>query len=129
MRFTLSRLAMLAVVVALSVLFLTPTVQAQVPGQFIRPTFVNAPTTTQLNIQTTVTIPDGGSVLVGGYSRMSEGRNEFGVPVLGKVPYLAPGFRNVGYGRDVKSVRVIASVRIINLEEEEYRQTGVRSGR
>ena len=68
-----------------------------------------------------------GQVLLGGYSRVSEGRNEFGTPGLGKVPYLGRGLGNVGYGREVKTGQVIVGVRIINLYEEEERQTGVRS--
>ncbi len=95
----------------------------------LRPAYVTVPTTTQLNLQTTVTVPDRGSVTLGGYDRYSDGRNEYGAPGLGKVPYGDRGFRNVGYGRDVKSVRTVVGVRIINLEEEEERQTGVRSGR
>jgi hypothetical protein len=66
-------------------------------------------------------------VTVGSYSQLSEGRNEFGVPILGRVPYAGRGFRNVGYGRDAVSGRVGVSVRIIDLREEEYLQTGVRS--
>jgi type II secretory pathway component GspD/PulD (secretin) len=103
----------------------TPTVRAQGLGQ---PRFVVVPTVTNIRVQTTVTVPDGGTALVGGYSRLSEGRTEYGVPVLGKVPYVGRGFRNVGYGRTIVSGKVTATVRIIDLREEEFRQTGVRSG-
>jgi general secretion pathway protein D len=85
------------------------------------------PTVTYIRLQTTVAVPDGGSVVVGGYSTLSEGRTEAGVPVLGGVPYLGRGFRNIGYGRRLVSRRVIVKARIIDLREEEYRQTGVRS--
>jgi general secretion pathway protein D len=97
---------------------LTPAAQAQ--WRF-------RPPVTTIAVQTTVTVPDGGSVSLGGYSSYSEGRTEYGVPVLGKVPYVSRGFRNVGYGRRVLTRRLIVSVRIIDLREEEYRQTGVRS--
>jgi Flp pilus assembly secretin CpaC len=93
----------------------------------LRPVFVSGPAFTTIRLQTTVTVPDGGSVTLGGYSELSEGRTEFGVPVLGRVPYGSRGFRNVGYGRTAVSRRVIASVRVIDLREEEFRQTGVRS--
>jgi general secretion pathway protein D len=82
---------------------------------------------TAINVQTTVLVPDGGTVLLGGYSRLAEGRSEFGVPVLGRLPYVGPGFRNVGYGREIVSGQVTATVRIIDLREEEFRQTGYRS--
>ena len=51
-------------------------------------------------VVTTVSVPDGGTVLLGGIKRLSEGRNEFGVPLLSKVPYINRLFRNVGIGRE-----------------------------
>jgi Flp pilus assembly secretin CpaC len=88
--------------------------------------FTTVPTFTTVRASTSVTVPDGGEALVAGYSRVSEGRNEFGVPGVGKVPYLDRGFRNVGAGRDVRRTTLSVRVRIINLAEEEERQTGVR---
>jgi hypothetical protein len=66
----------------------------------------------------TVNVPDGGVRVLGGAGFRSEGRNEGGVPVLGKVPYLGRGFRNVGAGSSTTSVQTSVSVRIIILEEE-----------
>jgi general secretion pathway protein D len=97
---------------------LTPAARAQ---GLSRPGFVPVPAFAFVRMQTTVTVPDGGTVSLGGYSQLSEGRNEFGVSGPGR------GFRNVGYGRTAASGRVTASVRIIDLREEEYRQTVVRS--
>jgi general secretion pathway protein D len=82
---------------------------------------------TNLSLQTTVTVPDGGTATVGGFSGLSEGRSEYGAPVLGRSPYASRGFRNVGYGRRAVDGRVSVRVRIINLREEEFRQTGFRS--
>ena len=97
------------------------------PGLTYRaPSFTTVPTFTSVRARTSVVVPDGGEALVAGYSSVSEGRNEFGVPVLGKVPYLDRGFRNVGAGRDVRRTTLSVKVRIINLAEEEERQTGVR---
>jgi type II secretory pathway component GspD/PulD (secretin) len=97
------------------------------PGLTYRqPTTYTGPYSTSVRIQTTVTVPDRGEVLLGGLSSFSEGRNEFGAPVLGKTPYLGRAFRNVGYGRDVRRTTVSVRVRVIDLAEEEERQTGVR---
>ena len=74
---------------------------------------------------TTVMVPDGGTVLLGGLKRLSEGRNEFGPPVLSKIPYLDRLFRNVGYGREAESLMMMVTPRIIINEEEEFRQTGL----
>ena len=98
-----------------------------VPGFAPRPVFSAVPATGSIAVGTTVNVPDGGSVLVGGDSSSAEGRNEFGAPVLGKVPYAGRAFRNVGYGRTVRSRSVTVGVRVIDLAEEEERQTGVRS--
>jgi Flp pilus assembly secretin CpaC len=86
-----------------------------------------APTCTNIGVQTSVAVPDGGTAALGGYGRVAEGRTQYGVPGVGGVPYLGRGFRNVGYGRSTATARVSASVRIIDLHEEEFRQTGVRS--
>src|SRR4051794_34568412 len=61
-----------------------------------RSSSVSVPTFTTLRASSSVVVPDGGEALVAGHSSVSEGRNEFGVPVLGKVPYLDRGYRNVG---------------------------------
>jgi hypothetical protein len=137
MRITLHRVMWLAGILVAAAL--TPGAQAQVRGRpfvgrysgyysyrAVRPVFISPPTYTAIRLQTTVTVPDGGSVTLGGYDQLSEGRSEFGVPGLSRVPYLGRGFRNVGYGRSVISRRVSVSVRVIDLHEEEYRQTGVR---
>ena len=97
------------------------------PGLTYRqaPTFATRPESTFLRVQTSVSVPDGGEALVAGYSLRSEGRNEFGVPGLGKVPYLDRGFRNVGAGTSIRRTTVSVRARIIILSEEEERQTGV----
>lgn len=80
-----------------------------------------------IRAQTAVSAPDGGSVLVGSYSRAAETRYESGTPGLGKIPVVGRGFRNVGYGRSISTTSIRAGVRIINLRDEEFRQTGFRS--
>jgi hypothetical protein len=79
-----------------------------------------------LRLQTSVHVPDGGESLVGRYSSVSEGRNEFGSPVIGKVPGLNRATINVGSGRNVRNSSVSVRVRVIRMAEEEERQTGVR---
>ena len=76
-------------------------------------------------VMTSVAVPDGGTVLMGGLKRLSEGRNEFGPPVLSKIPYINRLFKNVGYGREVESLMMMVTPRIIIQEEEEERMTGL----
>src|SRR5262245_54835067 len=52
----------------------------------VRTPVAQVPVLTSIGISSTVTVPDGGTALLGGYSRVSEGRREYGPPVLGKLP-------------------------------------------
>jgi general secretion pathway protein D len=77
-------------------------------------------------VTTTVSVPDGGTVLLGGIKRLREGRNEFGVPILSKIPYINRLFKNVGLGRTTDSLMLMVTPRIIIQEEEEERLLGTR---
>ena len=84
-------------------------------------TTVQLPTFSFITVTTTVSVPDGGTVLLGGIKRLSEGRNEFGVPILNKIPYINRLFKNVGIGRETQSLMMMVTPRIIIQEEEEER--------
>ena len=75
-------------------------------------------------VTTTVSVPDGGTVLLGGIKRLREGRNEFGVPILSKIPYINRLFKNVGFGRTTDSLMLMVTPRIIIQEEEEEKLMG-----
>jgi hypothetical protein len=72
-------------------------------------------------LTTSIRVPDGGTVRLGGYNTARDGRNEFGVPGVGRP------LRNVGYGRSISGTTISVRARVIILAEEEERQTGVRS--
>jgi type II secretory pathway component GspD/PulD (secretin) len=55
---------------------------------------------------------------------MSEGRTEFGPPVISQVPYLNRLFKNVGIGRETRHMMIMVTPRIIINSEEEIAQTG-----
>lgn len=82
---------------------------------------VQLPVISQTLISTTVTVPDGGTVLLGGVKRLREERREFGVPILSKTPLINRLFRNIGIGRTTDSLMIMVTPRIIILEEEEER--------
>jgi hypothetical protein len=129
MQITLRRLGWVLGIVAAALQAPAARAQGTTPYSvyYLRQRYANVPVVSTIAVATSVTVPDGGTASLGGYSRVSQGRTEFGVPGLGRLPYAVPGLRNVGYGRSVVSGRVTASVRIIDLHEEEYRQTGYRS--
>jgi general secretion pathway protein D len=87
-------------------------------------TTVQLPTFNFVTVTTTVSVPDGGTVLLGGIKRLSEGRNERGVPVLSKIPYINRLFKNVGIGRTTSSLMMMVTPRIIIQEEEEQKLLG-----
>ena len=88
-------------------------------------TTIQQPELIQTSITTTVSVPDGGTVLLGGIKRLREGRNEFGVPILSKIPYINRLFKNVGMGRTTDSLMLMVTPRIIIQEEEEDKLLGV----
>jgi type II secretory pathway component GspD/PulD (secretin) len=78
------------------------------------------PTTANLNVaNTTVNVPDGGTVLLGGFKFLAEERTEYGPPVLSKIPYLSRLFRNVGWSRDGSTLIYLVTARVIMVQEEE----------
>ncbi len=92
-------------------------------------TTVQLPTFNFTTVTTTVSVPDGGTVLMGGIKRLSEGRNERGVPLISKLPYISRLFKNVSIGRQAQSLMMMVTPRIIIQEEEELDQTGLDSSR
>lgn len=93
----------------------------QVPPFANNPVSVNInPTSTNVLIaQTTVNVPDGGTVLLGGFKFLAEERTEYGPPVLSNIPYLSRLFRNVGWSRDGSTMIYLVTARVIMIEEEE----------
>lgn len=84
-------------------------------------TTVQLPTFEFVTVSTTVSVPDGGTVLLGGVKRLTEERREEGVPMLSKLPYISRLFKNVGIGRTTQSLMMMVTPRIIIQEEEEAR--------
>ena len=82
---------------------------------------IQLPNFTNTTVSTVVTVPDGGTVLLGGVKQLQEQRLEYGVPVLSKTPWIDRLFRNVGIGRTTNSLMLMVTPRIIILEEEEER--------
>lgn len=89
--------------------------------EIIAGTTVQQPTFAFTNISTTVSVPDGGTILLGGIKRMREGRVERGVPILSKIPYVNRLFKNTSIGRETSTLMMTVTPRIIIQEEEELK--------
>lgn len=80
---------------------------------------VQQPVVDTVTVDTVVSVPDGGTVLLGGVKTLREGRNMAGVPILNKIPYVSRLFKNTGVGRETESLMLMVTPRIIIQEEEE----------
>jgi general secretion pathway protein D len=87
---------------------------------------IQQPIMASFSVQTTVSVPDGGTILMGGIKRLREGRIEAGTPILDKIPFIQRLFMNTAIGRDTSSILMVVTPRIIIQEEEEEFLTGIR---
>jgi general secretion pathway protein D len=74
-------------------------------------------------IATTVSVPDGGTLLLGGQTLSGEIVREAGVPVLSKIPFLKRLFNNRSYAKDEQVLLILIKPRIIiqrEIEEENF---------
>lgn len=84
--------------------------------------FVQLPNVTIQDIQTTVSVPDGGTLLLGGQKRAGEIEREEGVPLLSKIPILNRFFIKRGKLRDEQTLLIFIKPTIIIEREQELRQ-------
>ena len=85
---------------------------------------VQLPTLAVTNVSTVVSVPDGGTVLLGGIKRTQEGRSEEGVPFLSNLPYVNRLFKNVGIGHETSHLMLMVTPRIIIQKEIEEDTVG-----
>jgi general secretion pathway protein D len=90
---------------------------------------VQQPITTTFTVQTSVSVPDGGTILMGGVKRLNEGRKEYGVPMVNKIPYLKRLFSNTAVGRETQSMMMMVTPHIIIQEEYEESMNSATEGR
>ncbi len=86
---------------------------------------IQLPVLATTSVNTVVSVPDGGTVLLGGIKRSRETRTERGVPMLSSIPYVNRLFTNVGLSRETTNLMLMVTPRIIIQEEEERKQIGV----
>lgn len=80
---------------------------------------IQLPTFRIFNARTVVSVPDGGSIQLGGVNRSSSGRISRGVPGLSGVPGTGRLFGNRGISRDTSSGRSTVHPRLIIMSELE----------
>ena len=85
---------------------------------------IELPTITVQKIRTNVTVPDGGTVLIGGLKNLQEQYDQTLTPILGKIPVVRNLFRRQGFADLKRSNVVLIKAKITILREEESRRFG-----
>lgn len=83
--------------------------------------FIQLPTVTVTRIQTTVTAPDQGTVLLGGQRLVTEFEIETGVPVVSKIPILSRFFTNRIESKEEQTLLILIKPTILIQAEQEER--------
>lgn len=105
--------------------FAQQSVSAVAGGQLVNSAAVNSfiqlPQVTVTRVRTTVTVPDQGTLLLGGQRLVTEYEVETGVPVLSKIPVLNRFFTNRVESREEQTLLVLVKPTILIQNEEEER--------
>ncbi|MCH7790832.1 MAG: hypothetical protein IID31_00925 [Planctomycetes bacterium] len=112
--------------------FATQPVTAVAGGQLVNSadtaSFIQLPQVTVTRVRTSVTVPDQGTVLLGGQRLTTEFEVETGVPVLSKIPILNRFFSNRIKSRDEQTLLIlIRPTVLIQSELEESFEPGLNS--
>ncbi|MBN1514039.1 MAG: hypothetical protein JXB13_18625, partial [Phycisphaerae bacterium] len=81
--------------------------------------FIQLPVTQNQGISTTVTVPDGGTLLIGGMKKTAEVEVEAGVPILNKLPVLKRLYSNRSLVKDEQVLLILVKPTIIIQREAE----------
>lgn len=84
---------------------------------------VQLPNVTVQKLETTVNIPDGGTLLLGGQKLVTQVEREQGVPLLSKIPIINRAFTNRGMTRDEQTLLILVKPKILIqrvLEEQSF---------
>ena len=106
--------------------FENQTITAVAGGQLVQSSDVGAniqvPTTTVTRVQTTVTVPDQGTILLGGQRVVSEFEVESGVPVLSKIPVVNRFFSNRIQTKEEQTLMILLKPTVLIQSEQEELQ-------
>ena len=88
-------------------------------GDQVIENFFDLPELQNTNLMTRVTVPDQGTVLLGGLTLTAEKELQSGVPVLSKIPVLGRLFSNRSEVKDKQILLILVKPTIILKEEAE----------
>ncbi len=85
----------------------------------IRTGIIQVPQIEVQQMETTVSVPDGGTLLLGGQKLAAEREREMGVPILSKIPIINRAFTNKILIRDDETLLILVKPKIIIQREVE----------
>ncbi len=88
-------------------------------GGAATPAFIQLPTVSSQIIQTTVSVPDGGTLLLGGQKLATETEVESGVPILSKIPILKRLYSARTMVKDEQTLLILVRPKILIQAEQE----------
>ncbi len=80
---------------------------------------IQLPTVSVQDLQTTVSVPDGGTLMLGGQRLAGEAEREMGAPVLSKIPVINRMFNNRATVRDERTLLILVKPKIMINEQAE----------
>jgi type II secretory pathway component GspD/PulD (secretin) len=95
-----------------------PNTTVGAPATITQP--VTVPETETANVATRVSVPDRGTLLLGGHKLTAKVQKEVGVPILSKIPLLGRLFSNRSTLEDEKILLILVKPTIILQEETEH---------
>jgi type II secretory pathway component GspD/PulD (secretin) len=112
--------------------FDTSTVNAPISGVngaiTVQTYSVSLPQTQRSRVKTRVSVPDGGTLLLGGLKRSATDEKEVGVPVLSKIPVLGRLFTNRSKVADQQILLILVKPTIILQEETDAEAVAAMEG-
>jgi hypothetical protein len=81
--------------------------------------FITLPRQTEEGVVSTVSIPDGGTVMLGGLKQVGEVEVDAGVPMLSDIPILKRAFTNTGKNEDTQTLLILLKANIVIPQEAE----------
>lgn len=85
------------------------------------PVVIELPELTYSQAATTVTVPDGGYVVIGGLKNIVTVDRRSEVPILSNIPILSFLFSRKGRSDEIRDLMIVLHVRILDLADEESR--------
>lgn len=96
-----------------------PTFTTNLGGPVAAPVTIQIPEISMMSAQTTVKLPDGGTVLIGGLRNVRDVTRRSEIPWFGNLPILGLLFRSQGQDFERKNLIILVKAKIVDLKEQE----------